>query len=300
MFWRRRKRLDEEVQSHLAQETEDNIVRGMDPVKARNAALRTFGNVARAMESARELDPLYWLDTLWQDACFAFRLIARNRWTSATIIATLTIGIGLNVSVFSLLNRLLLRPWVRSEPETFVSLIPRFSGQYGLRFSDYAAMSQPDYERYRDSSKSLQSLAAYRTVSLTLGGEESGTLRGGLISCNLFDVMRPGPPLAGRYLALDECATPMQPAVAILSETVWRARFNADPGVVGRVIRLCVHATSIFFYAASVPKVNDTEDGRIGPDAERQGSDRRGGKPRILAQHAAGIAKVLKEGFHFE
>jgi predicted permease len=238
MFWRRRKRLDEEVQSHLAEETADNVARGMDPVKARNAALRTFGNVARAMENARELDPLYWLDTLWQDACFAFRLIVRNRWTSATILATLTVGIGLNVSVFTLLNRLLLRPWVRSEPETFVSLIPRFSGQYGLRFSDYAAMSQPDYERYRDSAKSLQSLAAYKTVSLTLGGDESGTLRGGLISCNVFDVMRQGPPLAGRYMALDECATPTQPAVAILSETVWRARFNADPGVVGRVIRL--------------------------------------------------------------
>jgi|SRR6266545_3388699 len=104
MFWRRRKRLDEEVQSHLAEETADNIARGMDPVKARNAALRTFGNVASAKENARELDPFYWLDTLWQDACFAFRLIARNRWTSATIIATLTVGITLNVSVFSLLT----------------------------------------------------------------------------------------------------------------------------------------------------------------------------------------------------
>jgi predicted permease len=238
MFWRRRKRLDEEVQSHLAEETADNIARGMDPVKARNTALRTFGNVGSAKEKARELDPLYWLDTLWQDTCFAFRLIARNRWISATIVATLTVGITLNVSVFSLLNRLLLRPWVRSEPETFVSLIPRFSGKYGLRFSDYAAMPQPDYVRYRDSAKSLQSLAAYRTLTVTLSGEESGTLRGGLISCNMFDVIRPGPPAVGRYLTWDECTMAMQTAVAILSETVWRARFNADSGVVGRVIHL--------------------------------------------------------------
>jgi predicted permease len=238
MFWRRRQRLDEEVQSHLAEETADNIARGMDPVMARNTALRTFGNVGSAKEKARELDPLYWLDTLWQDTCFAFRLLARNRWISAAIVATLTVGITLNVSVFSLLNRLLLRPWVRSEPETFVSLIPRFSGKYGLRFSDYASMPQPDYVRYRDSAKSLQSLAAYRTLTVTLSGEESGTIRGGLISCNLFDVIRPGPPLVGRYLTLDECMTPMQTAVAVLSEAVWRARFNADSQVVGRVIHL--------------------------------------------------------------
>src|SRR5690242_501810 len=84
MFWRRRRRLDEEIQSHLAEDTADNIARGMDPAKARYTALRTFGNVESAKEKARELDPLYWLDTLWQDTCFAGRLVARNPWISAT------------------------------------------------------------------------------------------------------------------------------------------------------------------------------------------------------------------------
>ena len=79
MFWRRRTRLDEEVESHLAEETADNIARGMDPVTARHAARRTFGNVGAAKEKARELDPLYWLDTLWQDTRFAFRLLQRCR-----------------------------------------------------------------------------------------------------------------------------------------------------------------------------------------------------------------------------
>ena len=54
MFWRRRRRLDEEVESHLAEETADNIARGMDPAAARHAALRTFGNVEAAKETARE------------------------------------------------------------------------------------------------------------------------------------------------------------------------------------------------------------------------------------------------------
>ena len=147
MLWRRRTRLDEEVASHLAQETADNIARGMEPAAARSAAMRTFGNVEAAKETVRELDPLYWVDTLWQDIRFAIRLIARSRWLSATIVATLTVAIAINVTVFSLLNGFFLRPWVRSEPERFVSVIPRYSGKYGLRYSDYASMSQPDYAR---------------------------------------------------------------------------------------------------------------------------------------------------------
>jgi predicted permease len=238
MFWRRRRRLDQEIESHLAEETADNEDRGMDPESARRAALRTFGNVGAAKEKSRELDPLYWLDTLWQDTRFAFRLIARNRWVSLTIVATLTVGIGLNVSMFSLLNASLLRPWVRSEPETFVSVIPQFSGKYPLRFSDSASMSQPDYARYRDSAKSLDSLAAYRLLPITLSGAESGSILGGLVSCNLFDVIRPGPPVLGRYLIRDECTNPIASPVAILSETLWRTRFSGDPGVIGHVIQL--------------------------------------------------------------
>jgi putative ABC transport system permease protein len=143
MAWHGRGRLDEEVASHIAEETADNIARGMNPAAAREAAMRTFGNVEAAKETVRERSPWYWLDTLAQDIRFAFRLIARNPWLSATIIATLTTGIALNVSVFSLVNGYLLRPWVRSEPETLISVFARFSGDYELRYSD-GGLSRPD------------------------------------------------------------------------------------------------------------------------------------------------------------
>jgi hypothetical protein len=89
-------------------------------------------------------------------------------------------------------------------------------------------MSQPDYIRYRDSAKSIESLAGYRLLDLTLSGEESGSIRGALISCNLSDVFTPGPPIRGRYLIPGECAEPMKEPVAVLSETIWRTRFSAD------------------------------------------------------------------------
>ena len=165
MFWRRRTRLDEEVELHLAEETADNIARGMDPVTARQAALRTFGNVEAAKETAREVDPLYWLDTLWQDIRFAFRLIASNPWVSVTIVATLTVGIALNVSVLQPAQRLLPAPVGEAANRRRSSASFRDTPEtYPLRFLRRAAMSQPDYVRYRDSATSLASLAAYRLV----------------------------------------------------------------------------------------------------------------------------------------
>jgi predicted permease len=237
MFRSGRGRLDEEVASHIAEETADNLARGMDPAAAREAAMRAFGNVEAAKETVRERSPWYWLDTLWQDVYFAFRLIARNPWLSATIIATLTTGIAINVSMFSLVNGYLLRPWARSEPDTLVTVYPRFSGDYSLRYSD-GGMSQPDYARLRDSAESLSALSAYRLMNVTLGGAESGSMRAGLVSCNVTEVIRPAAPLLGRYLAPDECALANPARVAVLSESAWRTRFSGAADVLGRTIHL--------------------------------------------------------------
>jgi predicted permease len=258
MFWRRR-RLDEEVASHLAEETADNIDRGMSPSDARRAALRAFGNVEAAKEHVRERDPLYWFDTLSQDVRFALRLIGRNPWLSFTIATTLTFGIALNVSVFSLLNGFFLRPWVQSDPDTVVVVLAKYSGKYRLRFSD-GGMTQPDFARYRDTATSLASLAAFRLDNLTLSGNESGRIRGGLVSCEMAEVLRPPPPLLGRHLVPDDCADPGLAAVAVVSESAWRLRFNADTGIVGRTILLNRVPVIVIGVAASLGLPNQTGD----------------------------------------
>jgi predicted permease len=233
----RRSRLDEEVAAHLAEEIAENIASGMAPDAARQAALRKFGNVEAAKELVRERDPLYWLDTLGQDIRFAFRLMGRNWALTATIVATLTVGIALNVTGFTLLNGFLMRPWVRADPETVVNVFHRHSGDYNLRYSD-GGISQPDFIRYRDSARSLAGLAAYHPLNLTLGGAEAGTVRTALVSCNFAEVIKPAAPLFGRYLSPDECAPATPSYVAVLSEAAWRTRFAADGSVIGRTIHV--------------------------------------------------------------
>ena len=139
--------------------------------------------------------------------------------------------------MFSLLNGFFLRPWVQSDPDTVVVVLAKYSGKYRLRFSD-GGMTQPDFARYRDTAKSLASLAAFRLDNLTLSGNESGRIRGGLVSCEMAEVLRPSPPLLGRHLVPDDCADPGPAAVAVVSESAWRIRFNADSGIVGRTILL--------------------------------------------------------------
>ena len=178
-----------------------------------------------------------WLDTLARDVSFACRLIRRSPILSATILTTLTIGIALNVSVFSLVNGLLLRPWVRSEPETFISVFPQYSGDYALRYSD-GGMSQPDYVRLRDSATSLSALSAFHLMKVTLGGPESGSIRAGLVTCDVSNVVRPDPSIMGRYLTTDECDLSNPARVAVVSESAWRTRFSGAADIIGRTIHL--------------------------------------------------------------
>lgn len=295
MFWRRRSRLDEEIESHLAEETADNVARGMDSVTAREAALQTFGNVERAKELVRERNRWYWLDTLAQDVSFACRLIRRSPVLSATIFTTLTIGIALNVSVFSLVNGLLLRPWVRSEPETVISLFPRYSGDYNLRYSD-GGMSQPDYARLRDSARSLSVLSAFRLLSVTLTGPEAGSIRTGLVSCNVTDVVRPDPPITGRYLRSDECELSNPSRVVVISEAAWRNRFNSAGDIIGRIVYLNRQPFTVIGVSPSLQLPGPGND----PDlwipytllAELRPSDEYFADPRAQWLNVAGRRKV--------
>ena len=234
VFWNRRSQRDfeAEVESHLEIETDALIAGGMDPHAARLAARRRFGNVSVAHQRYYDARHVAWLDDLAKDVRFAGRVL-RKAWAFAAVaIVTLALGIGANTAVFSVIDGVLLRPLPYRDSGRLVELWESFPGL------SRAMVSYPDYKDWEARARVFDGVALYspfRSMALTLGQfpERVGV---GYASANLFDVLGMRPVLGRGFRRGDD-----QPGVArvvLLTEGWWRRRFGADPGVVGKTLRL--------------------------------------------------------------
>ncbi|MEI9975328.1 MAG: ABC transporter permease [Ignavibacteriota bacterium] len=172
-------------------------------------------------------------ETLWEDIRYGARLIRRNPLLSAVVVLTLTVGIGINASVFTVVNGIALKPHVNGDPATFARiwpLNPRDGRERGVSYSEYIAL--------RDRTRSVRQLAAFQTIPVLIGDDDSTGIPALAVSCNFFLVEQVDHPLLGRLLDADDCRTPGQMPVAIISESIWRNRFHATPGIIGQTARI--------------------------------------------------------------
>src|SRR5262249_60506481 len=125
-WWRRRKQeedLDRELRAHLELETEEQRDSGVPPDEARYAARRSFGNTTLIKEETRAMWGWTSVETLWQDLRYALRMLSKMPVFTAVVVISLALGVGLNSSVFSVLNALLFRPLPVSEPDQLDPLL---------------------------------------------------------------------------------------------------------------------------------------------------------------------------------
>jgi macrolide transport system ATP-binding/permease protein len=241
----RRKRmlaqLEEDIRDHIETETQDNIDRGMSPEEAHYAALRKFGNVTRVREETRAVWTITWLEQLLQDARYGARSLVRSPSLTIAAVLAIALGVGINVGIFSVLNGLALRllPIPRAQQVLSIDQILRFRGQ-GNRYihNNGGYFSWSEYRDYRDHNDVFSGVAAYEPyVEATLAGGNARQVLGSAASCNYFDVLEEAPAL-GRGFAAADCANAGANAVAVLSDSMWRTRFGADPAVIGKPIVL--------------------------------------------------------------
>ena len=164
----------------------------------------------------------------------AARALLRTPVFTLVTVLMLGMGIGLSIFMFGAINAYSLKPLPFAHPEQLLHV------QYTDSESGQRRLSLPmlDWLEFRDRQSSLQSLAAYTTATMNLGGLEGPPERvsGARVSTDAFATLGVQPQLGRDFLADDAKAGAMP--VALIGDQLWKLRFNADPGVLGRDIRV--------------------------------------------------------------
>jgi len=181
------------------------------------------------------------MQTLWQDLRYGARMLWKQPGFTLVVALTLSLGIGANGVIFSLVNALLLRPLPVERPEELAAV-------YTSDFSsgDFGATSYPDYIDFRDRNRVFAGLVAYKPsqpLSLNIDGANE-RMFGEIVSGNYFSALGLKPAL-GRGFLPEEGRTPGERAVVVISHKLWQTRFGGDPATVGRSVRINGHPFTI-------------------------------------------------------
>jgi predicted permease len=229
--------LDTEVAAHLELATEENMRRGLSAEEARRQALIRFGGVVQAKEQQREVRGLPWLDVLLQDVQYTFRTLRRDRGFTVISILILGLGIGANITVFSVVNTILLRPLPFRDPQQLVRILSKKTagGESSMTYSADAT------EEFQQRNRSFQAVSGYFAFSSSdnvklMGSGQPLPLTSLSVAGNFFQTLGVEPAL-GRLFTAEECLHNSRP-VALLSHTLWKRQFAGNPGIVGQAIDL--------------------------------------------------------------
>src|SRR5215468_8489762 len=234
-WWRRlwlRKKMEEELEKelrfHLDQHTADLIAQGLDPEEARRRARLALGGQEQVKEQCRDARGTRWLEDLPQDLRYGARMLLKKPGFTLIAILTLSLGIGANTAIFSLVNTALLRPLPVERPEQLVSINNLSLG--------IPVISFPNYRDFRDRMNSFSGMVAFRVTSLGLSNNGvNERVWGYLATGNYFQVLGVKPAL-GRFFTPDDDKSPGAHPVAVLTYDCWQKRFAGDPQVIGKTV----------------------------------------------------------------
>lgn len=224
--------LDEEFAFHLEMETRTNLRAGMTPEAARRQALLTFGGRERFREEVRDARWFAPIIGLTLDAKLALRMLVKHPALSVTGALGMAVGVAIATGFFSFMAFYYSAPPL-DEGDRIVAL-----DYLDPSNQDCWCTTRFDLDTWRASVRSVQQLSAFRDAHRYLHVPDgmTGEVRVADMTASGFDVARV-PPLLGRPLVESDEAEGA-PAVLVIGHDEWRRDFDADPGVVGRAVRL--------------------------------------------------------------
>jgi len=233
--WVTRRRLDEEfrqeLDTHLALLTKENIRRGLTPDEARRAARVRLGGVTQLRETHRELYGLPWIETLVRDVRYALRMLRKNPGFTAVAVWVLALGICASVSIFAFVDAALIKPLPYPNPSRLVEVtesVPLFPR---------ANLSYPDYLDWKRLNNVFESFEAF-TGTFYLARTPAGTqpLPAAAVSAGFFRTLGVSPMLGRDFHKGED--SPSSPQTAILSYDAWQKWFGGKKDVIGESVSL--------------------------------------------------------------
>lgn len=233
--WFRKEKLDadmaEEMREHLERRTRANLAAGLSPDEARYAARRQFGGLDQLKEVAREQRAGVGFENFCREIGHAWRSLRKTPGFTTIALLTLALGIGLNTSMFSVLNSL---QWRTPYPDDsrLVRLF-RTTPQ-----SQFIVSSAANFLDVRAQATAFAQLAAVTWVDYGLAepGQPAERLRGLNVTADFFPMLGIAPELGRALTAEDD--QPGKNEVVVLSHAAWLRLFGGDPAVRGRQLRL--------------------------------------------------------------
>jgi predicted permease len=223
--------MDAELRFHMETYAADLVRSGVAPAEAMRRARIEFGGIDRAKEECREARGVHFLETLAQDVRYGLRTLRKSPGFTVVAVLTLSLGIGANTAIFSVVNGVLLKPLSYPHPDRLVAIAessPPF---------DAGSISYPDFVDWTKMNHTFDALAAYRHGDFTLtGAGDAQHLKVTEVSASFFPLLGIRP-VIGRDFAPDDDTVAAAPTL-MLSEQLWRAKFGASPEIIGKSLNL--------------------------------------------------------------
>jgi len=219
--------LDDELAFHVEMLIEKYMKQGLTRHEAEQRARRHAGNTVIAKEDMREVHIMMWIDSLARDLVYGARMFLRQPGTTFLAVLTLSLGIGANTVIYSLLHAALLRPLPFPSPDRLVAVVDNFATQSQFDISP----TVPETLDVRAASRTLDPVSFFDTRDVQInGGTEPVRAISARIDVDFLRTLGVQPALGRLFTARDG------ERVVILSDAIWRRNFGADPALIDRTI----------------------------------------------------------------
>jgi putative ABC transport system permease protein len=259
----RERELDEELRAYVDMAVQARVAAGMGAAEARRSVMAQMGKVDTVKEEVRAVRAGAGLESLGRDLALALRQLRRAPAFAAAVVATLALAIGANAAVFSVIQAVLLAPPAYREPDRLMVIWSNLD----LAGYKRAPLSGPELLDLREQASSFQDIAAIWTTTAQISAEgEPEQLRVGLVSANFFSILGVEPRLGRNFEPTEEGQG--APRVVILSDALWRRRFGADPGVVGRTVHMDGGSVTVVGVAPPELRLAFAPDANVPPELQ--------------------------------